>query len=44
MKKYINPEMKTLNLDTTDICNSSGLLTELFDNRVDPHAEDLNDW
>ena len=44
MKKYINPEMKILSIDTKDICNSSGFWTELYDFVIDPHAEDIDNW
>lgn len=44
MKKYVSPEINKLNLDTKDICNGSGLFTELYDIGLDPHVSDRNDW
>ena len=44
MKKYINPEMKILNIDTKDICNSSMIFTEIFDIGLDPYAKDEENW
>ena len=44
MKKYLSPELKTLILDTNDICNSSVDFKEQFDIGLDPHVQDRSDW
>ena len=44
MKKYESPEIKTLGLNTNDICNSSGLVEEQYDVGRDPFKLDIENW